>query len=96
MILDEWVEYGGVAELVRRESGRNSFSSLKQCRRKRGPFDFAQDDKGNEGRWFLWGFDEFHFAVAGAVEDHYFAFGIAEDEDVAVAEVGFFDGFFEG
>src|ERR1035437_6895348 len=30
----------------------------------------------------LWGFDQFHFAVAGAVEDHYFAFGVAEDEDV--------------
>jgi hypothetical protein len=30
------------------------------------------------------------------VQDHDFAFGVAEDEDVAVAEVGFFDGFFEG
>ena len=43
----------------------------------------------------LRGFDQLHFAVAGAVQDHDFAFGIAEDEDVAVAEVGFFDGFFE-
>jgi len=45
---------------------------------------------------FLWGFDQLHFAVSGAVEDHDFAFGVAEDEDVAVAEVGFFDGLFEG
>jgi erythrin-vacuolar iron transport family protein len=41
-------------------------------------------------------FDELHFAFPGAVEDHQFAFGVAEDEDIAVAEVGFLDGFFEG
>ena len=44
----------------------------------------------------LRGLDQFHLAVAGAVQDHDFAFGIAEDEDVAVAEVGFLDGLFEG
>src|ERR1700735_20706 len=44
----------------------------------------------------LWSFDQFHFAVSGAVEDHYFTLGIAEDEDVAVAEVGFLDSLFEG
>ena len=47
-------------------------------------------------REFLRGFDQLHLSISRAVEDHYFAFGIAEDEDVAVAEVGFLDGFFEG
>ena len=43
----------------------------------------------------LRGFDQLHLAVAGAVQDHHLALGIAEDEDVAVAEVGFFDGLFQ-
>src|SRR5580700_3323503 len=43
----------------------------------------------------LRGFDQLHFAVSRAVQDHDFAFGVAEYENVAVAEVGFFDGFFE-
>src|SRR3984957_497874 len=45
---------------------------------------------------FLRRFDQLHFAVSRAVQDHHFAFGIAEHEDVAIAEVGLFDGFFEG
>src|SRR5580704_8581207 len=44
----------------------------------------------------LRGFDQFHLAVSRAVQDHYFSLRIAEDEDVAVAEVGFLDGLFEG
>ena len=30
------------------------------------------------------------------MQNHDFAFGVAEDEDVAIAEVGLFDSFFEG
>src|SRR6266700_2510054 len=41
-------------------------------------------------------FDELHFAVAGAVQDFDFALLVAEDEDIAVAEVGFFHSFFQG
>ena len=44
----------------------------------------------------LRGFDQLHLAVSRAVQDHYFSLRIAEDEDVAVAEVRFLDGFFEG
>src|SRR5260370_5572121 len=40
-------------------------------------------------------FDQLHLAIAGTVQDHYLAFGVAEDEDVAVAEVSFFYGVFE-
>jgi hypothetical protein len=43
----------------------------------------------------LWGFDQFHFAVPGSVQDHNFSFWIAKDEDVAIAEVSFLNGFFE-
>ena len=42
----------------------------------------------------LWRFDQLHFAFAGAVQNQQSAFGIAEYEDVAVSEVGFFDRFF--
>ena len=41
------------------------------------------------------GVDQFHLAVSGAVQDHHLALGVAENEDIAVAEMGFFDGFFE-
>src|ERR1700689_2613437 len=40
-------------------------------------------------------FNQLHLAVASAVKHHHFALGIAEDEDIAVAKVGFFDGFFQ-
>src|ERR1700685_2964930 len=40
-------------------------------------------------------FDQLHFSFAGAVQDHQLTFGVTEDEDVAIAEVGFFDGFLE-
>src|ERR1700689_90336 len=43
----------------------------------------------------LWRFNQLHLAVASAVQDHHLAFGVAEDEDIAVPEVGFFDGLFE-
>jgi hypothetical protein len=42
---------------------------------------------------FLRHFDQLHFAVFGAVQHHDFAFGIAEDKDVAILEVGLFDRF---
>ena len=40
-------------------------------------------------------FDQFHFAVASAVQHHHLAFGIAEHENIAVAKVGLLDGFFQ-
>jgi hypothetical protein len=43
----------------------------------------------------LWDFDEFHLAVAFAVEDFESALVVAEDEDFAVAEFGFFYGLFQ-
>jgi len=54
---------------------------------------FAQDDRRSKSA-YLRRFDQLHFAVAGAVQDHHFAFGIAEDKDVAVAEVSLFNRFF--
>src|SRR5438270_3292005 len=41
-------------------------------------------------------FDQFHFAVPGSVQDHHFAFGIAEYEEVSILEVSFFDGLLQG
>ena len=43
----------------------------------------------------LRGFDQLHFSISSSVQDHDFAFGVAEDENVAVAEVSLFDGLFE-
>lgn len=48
------------------------------------------------GLWrFLGYFDELHLAVFGAVQDHHFAFRIAEDEDIAIFEMGLLDCFFQ-
>jgi|HubBroStandDraft_3_1064219.scaffolds.fasta_scaffold119480_1 hypothetical protein len=44
----------------------------------------------------LRGLDQLHFAVARAVKDHDFAFGVAENKDVAIAKMGFLDGLFQG
>src|SRR5208337_837842 len=43
----------------------------------------------------LRGFDQLHFAVARAMQNHHLAFGIAENENVTVAEVGLLDSFLE-
>lgn len=40
-------------------------------------------------------FDQLHLPVFGAVQDHDFPLWIAEDEDIAVLEMGFLDRFFE-
>lgn len=44
----------------------------------------------------LWNLDQLHLSVAFAVKDEHLVFVIPEDEDVAIAEGGFLDGFFKG
>src|SRR5437867_1679849 len=68
-------------------AGSELFSTAPQI------FD-RKDRKGFPG--WLWRFDQLHFSVSGAMEDHHLTLGIAKNEYVAVAEMGFLDGFFKG
>jgi hypothetical protein len=81
-----------------RHSGPDTPGLLDSRRRLslRESFCHANVTEAEIPKLLLWSFDQFHFAVSGAVEDHYLAFGIAEDEDVPVAEMGFLDSLFEG
>jgi len=49
----------------------------------------------DDRRRLLRRFDQLQLAVASAVQDQHFTLGIAEDEYITVAEVGFFDRFLE-
>ena len=63
-------------------------------RRRLSPHEFFR--KPDAGSRLLRSFDQFHLAVASTVQDHHFAFGVAEDKHIPVAEMRLFDGFFKG
>src|SRR5579863_4809825 len=97
--------YGAGASFVPPTSARCRLAKVKssgqQCplhttRAKGGCPDmslFASAGFAEARSPFLRGFDQLHLAVAGAVQNHHFAFGVAKNENVAVAEMGFLDGF---
>src|SRR5205823_9283176 len=80
-----------------RRTARSTGSVSTSCWKASGPSIDRSHFSPAADHWqlFLRRFDQLHLAIARTVENHYLTFGIAEDEDIAIAKMGFFDGLFE-
>jgi hypothetical protein len=85
-------EFDGGNIIRRRQSG-HGFSRIRTDQPKGRTI--RVDPWQTSGRRILRRLDQLHFAVASAVQHHHFALGITENENIAIAEMNFLDGFFQ-